>query len=57
VADECTDAMAHVITIAANGFNGDSSTITFDAAIGACARLIAHHGVWWDVGSIGVEFS
>ena len=52
-----TDALAHVITTATNGFRGNASQITFDTAPGGAAWLIAHHGVWWDVGSIGVEFA
>jgi len=42
-----TTANAHTITFAANGLNGNKTTITFGAVIGNQVELIAFNGSWF----------
>ncbi len=42
-----TTANAHTITFAANGLNGNKTTITFGAVVGNQVELIAFNGAWF----------
>lgn len=47
VLDICSGtAQAHTVTTPAAGINGGATTLTFQAAIGNCQRLIAFNGTW-----------
>jgi hypothetical protein len=52
-----TTAHAHVITTPADGIDGVGDTITFGGAIGDCAELEAHAGVWYLIGGLGVALT
>lgn len=50
-------AYAHVVTTPANKLNTNKTTLTWTAAIGNSAQLVARGGVWYATGLNGVAVS